>query len=665
MKRKWFESIKKVTAWVVLTQMLLAVFPVSVAYGATLQSSPSAHEAVVGYAGFLTPDNAYTNGAGQAHGEIDPSAQIYKNYNFSVPAGNQVSQVKVEVDAKTNQIVTLGSYFEVSLSWDGGTSWTGSKNCGLVTSAPAMYTCNVGDPLWSRTWAPSELSNSNFRVKVVAHVIETGSGASIDLDWVPVTVTHDVATTYTVDFQENGGTAVTDLTGLLAGALVAEPSSPTKTGYVFDGWYEDVALTNSWNFMVETVAGDMTLYAKWVANQYTITFDSAGGSYIAPITQDYSSAVTAPANPTRAGYTFNGWLPVVPTIMPLGGDYLVAQWSINQYTITFDSAGGSYIAPITQNYDTAVVAPANPTRTGYTFNGWLPEVPATMPAYDQTLVAQWVVNTYTITFDSAGGTPVDPISQDFGTVVTSPANPTRTGYSFNGWLPVIPPTMPAEDLTLVAQWVANPYTITFDSAGGTLIAPVTQGFGTAVTPPTDPTRDGFTFNGWLPVVPSTMPAENLTLVAQWITIPTIPIVLTPIVPAAPVVAAAPVAAVAGVTDEPEEVVAAEEEPVEEEKDVKGSSDKLCPWWWIIGLLYLAALAITGGVVKSEDQDSTIRRYWYVWPPLFGGIAWFAHYLLHNDFKATWFCNNYLLLAVLIAVAGEVVYSLLAKKSQNR
>jgi uncharacterized repeat protein (TIGR02543 family) len=582
--------------------MLLAVFPVSVAYGATLQSSPSAHEAVVGYAGFLTPDNAYTNGAGQAHGEIDPSAQIYKNYNFSVPAGNQVSQVKVEVDAKTNQIVTLGSYFEVSLSWDGGTSWTGSKNCGLVTSAPAMYTCNVGAPLWSRTWAPSELSNSNFRVKVVAHVIETGSGASIDLDWVPVTVTHDVATTYTVDFQENGGTAVTDLTGLLAGALVAEPSSPTKTGYVFDGWYEDVALTNSWNFMVETVAGDMTLYAKWVANQYTITFDSAGGSYIAPITQDYSSAVTAPANPTRAGYTFNGWLP---------------------------------------------------------------EVPATMPAYDQTLVAQWVVNTYTITFDSAGGTPVDPISQDFGTVVTSPANPTRTGYSFNGWLPVIPPTMPAEDLTLVAQWVANPYTITFDSAGGTLIAPVTQGFGTAVTPPTDPTRDGFTFNGWLPVVPSTMPAENLTLVAQWITIPTIPIVLTPIVPAAPVVAAAPVAAVAGVTDEPEEVVAAEEEPVEEEKDVKGSSDKLCPWWWIIGLLYLAALAITGGVVKSEDQDSTIRRYWYVWPPLFGGIAWFAHYLLHNDFKATWFCNNYLLLAVLIAVAGEVVYSLLAKKSQNR
>ena len=76
-------------------------------------------------------------------------------------------------------------------------------------------------------------------------------------------------------------------------------------------------------------AGDMTITALWEINQYTITFDSNGGSTVAPITADYDSDVTAPSNPTRDGYTFAGWSEAVPTKMPAENKTLTASWTIN------------------------------------------------------------------------------------------------------------------------------------------------------------------------------------------------------------------------------------------------------------------------------------------------------------------------------------------------
>ena len=131
---------------------------------------------------------------------------------------------------------------------------------------------------------------------------------------------------------------------------------------------------------------------------------------------------------------------------------ITAQWKINQYTITFDTAGGSEVAPITQDYNTQITAPANPTREGYTFMGWDKEIPQTMPAENITITAQWKINQYTITFDTAGGSEVAPITQDYNTQITAPANPTREGYAFNGWDKEIPQTMPAENITITAQW---------------------------------------------------------------------------------------------------------------------------------------------------------------------------------------------------------------------
>ena len=175
---------------------------------------------------------------------------------------------------------------------------------------------------------------------------------------------------------------------LPSGTLATRPDAPAATpGYTFDGWNK--ANGTAWDYASDKVTDNITLYAKWAANTYTITFDTAGGSEIAPITQDYGTQIAVPEAPTREGYTFIGWDKEIPTTMPAENMTVTAQWKINRYTITFDTAGGSEIASITQDYGTAITSPADPTREGYTFIGWDREIPTTMPAENITLKAKW------------------------------------------------------------------------------------------------------------------------------------------------------------------------------------------------------------------------------------------------------------------------------------
>ena len=311
---------------------------------------------------------------------------------------------------------------------------------------------------------------------------------------------------YTVTVKPENGEADITITQDY-GTPIAAPADPTREGYTFIGWDKAIPTTMP--------AENMTITAKWKVNQYTITFDTNGGSEITPITQDYGTAITAPANPTREGYTFIGWDKEIPSTMPAENVTVTAKWVVNQYTITFDTAGGSAVASITQDYGTAIAAPADPTREGYTFIGWDKAIPTTMPAENMTITAKWKVNQYTITFDTNGGSEITPITQDYGTAITAPANPTREGYTFIGWDKAIPTTMPAENMIITAKWKVNQYTITFDSNGGSEIAPITQDYGTVITAPADPTREGYTFIGWDTEIPTTMPAENMTVTAQW------------------------------------------------------------------------------------------------------------------------------------------------------
>ena len=215
-------------------------------------------------------------------------------------------------------------------------------------------------------------------------------GGSVPADVTKLTVQW-TAPTYTVTLNAGNGTINSgNVTGYTYGVGATLPTDVMRTGYTFKGWYDNEALAGSpVTAISNTETGNKEYWAKWEINQYTITFDTAGGSTVAPITQDYGTAITAPADPTKEGYTFIGWDKEIPSTMPAENVTVTAKWAVNQYTITFDTAGGSAVASITQDYGTAIAAPADPTREGYTFIGWDKAIPATMPAEDLTITAQW------------------------------------------------------------------------------------------------------------------------------------------------------------------------------------------------------------------------------------------------------------------------------------
>jgi uncharacterized repeat protein (TIGR02543 family) len=211
-----------------------------------------------------------------------------------------------------------------------------------------------------------------------------------------------------------------------------------------------------------------------------------------------------------------------------------------KYTITFESEGGSVVEPVTADEGTAVAKPADPTRAGYAFTGWFNAAsggtaytwPHTLTA-NVSMHAQWraVATQYTITFESEGGSAVEPVTAGEGTAVAKPADPTRAGYAFTGWFDAAsggtaymwPHTLTA-NVSMHAQWqaVATQYTITFESEGGSVVESVTANADAAIPKPADPTRAGYAFTGWFNAAsggtaytwPHTLTA-NVSMHAQW------------------------------------------------------------------------------------------------------------------------------------------------------
>ena len=266
------------------------------------------------------------------------------------------------------------------------------------------------------------------------------------------------AATYTVTFNANDGSETpaiftqTFTENVVQNLTSSSEMNISKTEYQFTGWAttQDASNAEYSDGQPFTAAQNITLYAVWKANQYSITFNPDNGSAPIVITQAFGSAMTAPENPLKTGYSFSSWDKAIPETMPAENLTITAQWTVNQYSITFNLDNGSEPVVITQDYGTTVMPPDNPTKEGYTFTGWSSSVPQTMPAQNVTITALYTINQYTITFMFQNGSEPLVLTQNYGSPITPPEDPEREGCIFTGWDKPVPQTMPANDLLLTA-----------------------------------------------------------------------------------------------------------------------------------------------------------------------------------------------------------------------
>ena len=361
--------------------------------------------------------------------------------------------------------------------------------------------------------------------------------------------------TATVTFYTNGGTAVSTQT-IVKGEPAKEPTAPTLDGYKFNGWYTKNGQSGSlsseetqtsgtsslfsialafadgdwgqrWNF-ADPVNGNLELYAKWDLAEYTVSFDTDGGSQVPDQLITNGSCATQPSDPTRAGYTFGGWYADANRTVPFnfndpitGKTTIYARWiegaNVKTYKVTFDTLGGSQISSQIVKEGECAIEPDEPTRSGYTFGGWTSEKGGNTPFSfdapincDTTVYARWYEGDavlHTVKFDSRGGTPDYEMLVKDGECVAKPdVDPTREGYTFGGWFSDTNGKYPfnfkepiTSDVTIYAYWYTGEYktwNVTFESNGGSTVADQIVRDGYAPIKPDNPTKDGASFVGW-------------------------------------------------------------------------------------------------------------------------------------------------------------------------
>jgi len=342
---------------------------------------------------------------------------------------------------------------------------------------------------------------------------------------------------YDITFNANGGTGAPGAIKKPRNTAIDLPTIiPSKTGYTFLGWSteKNSETADYKNGDPYSADRDVTFYAVWKINTYTLSFNANKGSG-APeaITKTHGVAINLPsAKPERTGYTFQGWstdkssetvqYKAGATYKENANTILYAVWKINTYKISFNANKGSG-APeaITKTHGVAIKLPSSvPQRTGYSFLGWSSDKSSDKAEYragatyqnntNAVLYAIWKADTYTISFNAnkGGGAP-EAITKTYGVSVKLPtATPERTGYTFLGWstdkssetVEYKAGATYKNDVgaTLYAVWKINTYTISFNANGGSG-APeaITKTHGIAVNLPTGiPERTGYTFLGW-------------------------------------------------------------------------------------------------------------------------------------------------------------------------
>ncbi len=335
--------------------------------------------------------------------------------------------------------------------------------------------------------------------------------------------------TFTVKFDSNGGTRVNDVK-VEETNQVTEPTT-TRDGYIFDGWY----LNNEKFDFATPISKNITLKAKWNDGvKYTVTFTVDGNDYKKVEVRE-NTQVSKPESPKKKGSKFVEWQLDGKTFdfnTKITGNLTLTSVfeEVKSYTVKFDSDGGSSVKSQEVPVGDKVTKPTNPTKTGYNFIEWQ----LNGKAYDfskvveenLTLKAKWEKekNKYTVTFDSNGGNNINSQTVVEGEKATKPSSPTKSNHIFEEWLyenKTFDFTTPiTKNITLTARYrLLKNYTVTFDTDGGSTVANQTVIEGNKVVKPANPTKDNFTFGGWVlddkPYDFNSVVNKDLTLKAVW------------------------------------------------------------------------------------------------------------------------------------------------------
>ena len=281
---------------------------------------------------------------------------------------------------------------------------------------------------------------------------------------------------FTVNFDANGRGTAPETQTVPYGESAVEPETLTAEGYTFGGWYTDAVCTELWDFATE-VTQNVTLYAKWTINTYTVSFD-ANGHGTAPEVQNVNWNETAvePQALIAEGHTFGGWYTDAVCTEQWNFDTAItadvtvyAKWTINTYTVSFD-ANGHGTAPEVQSivWKETATEPEALTAEGHTFDGWYTDAAGTEKwdfttavTESMTLYAKWTINTYTVSFNANGhGTAPNTQTIAWNEMATEPEAPTEKNCGFDGWYIDAECTTPWDftsavtaDVTLYAKWI--------------------------------------------------------------------------------------------------------------------------------------------------------------------------------------------------------------------
>lgn len=313
----------------------------------------------------------------------------------------------------------------------------------------------------------------------------------------------------TVHFDANGGSDVDSQVFATSDTNINLPVSE-REGYTFIGWYYNLNDRSAVNDFKDVTDLSITLHAKWEINLYSIAFfdEESLLSLNVPFLGDISFLDDVISN--KKGHTFIGWYLdedftelFILDEMPAMNINLYGLWEKNSYNLTFLDFDDSVIYEESILYGSSLqdIEVEAPMRLGFSFNGWSIDLPEIMPDEPLILKAYYVVNNYTISFETFEGSIIEDVTlpYNFSFFVESP---TLEGYSFKGWysdeelsVPYIDFIVPAMDITLYAKYEVNTYTINFDTQSGTAMEEMEFEYMSSIDIP-EPQREGYDFDGW-------------------------------------------------------------------------------------------------------------------------------------------------------------------------